>query len=195
MQKIKRSVEKYYLTFGKNMSRLAKKPTKIPAGVEAKLENNILTIKGPKGSLSITVNPVIKVEITASEMIFTPTDAEGTTAKLLGTYPAHARNMIIGVTKGFEKELEVEGVGFKWDVKGTKIVLALGFSHPVEVEIPKDLKVEIDKLKMKISGIDKEKVGSFAAKIRDLKKPEPYKGKGIHYVGEYIRRKQGKKTV
>ena len=175
------------------MSRLAKKPTKIPTGVEVKITDGVLTVKGPKGTLNISMTKDISAEVKDGEVIFTKNNPEA--VKLFGTYPAHLRNALIGVTQGHESQLEIEGVGFKWDLKGNKIVMALGFSHPVEVEIPSDLKVEIDKMQMKISGIDKEKVGTFAAKVRALKKPEPYKGKGIHYVGEFIRRKQGKKTV
>lgn len=177
------------------MSRLAKKPTQIPAGVEATFSNSTLSIKGPKGTLSITVDPRIAVEIKNNEAHFAVTSDEIETLALWGTYPAHLRNMIEGATKGYTKKLEVEGVGYKWEVKGTNIVMALGFSHPVTVAIPQGITVAVDKLTMTISGIDKDKVGQFAAQIRDYKKPEPYKGKGIHYVGEYIRRKQGKKTV
>ena len=178
------------------MSRLAKKPTTIPTGVEVTFSNNILSTKGPKGALSVSVDPRINVEVKDNEAHFIVVKTEDLEALALwGTYAAHLRNMIEGVTKGYAKKLEVEGVGYKWEVKGKDIVMALGFSHPVIVAIPEVIQVVVEKLTMTISGIDKDKVGQFAAVVRDYKRPEPYKGKGIHYVGEYIRRKQGKKTV
>jgi len=117
------------------------------------------------------------------------------TKALWGTYASHIKNMVKGVNDGFEKKLILEGVGYKSQVTGTKLILALGFSHPVEVEIPIELKVKAEKNLLTISGIDKELVGSFSAQIRDLKKPEPYKGKGFHYSDEIVRRKQGKKSI
>jgi len=114
---------------------------------------------------------------------------------LLGTYASHLKNMIEGVNKGFTKKLVVEGIGFKSDVKNGKLEMALGFSHPVSVEIPKDLKVTADKNVITVTGVSNESVGGFASKVRSLKKPEPYKGKGIRYEGEVIRRKQGKKAA
>ena len=179
-----------------NMSRLAKKPTAIPQGVEVTFSDCTLFTKGPKGNLSVSVDPRITVEVKDNEVHFivkAKNDLEA--LALWGTYAAHLRNMIEGVTKGYTKKLEVEGVGFKWEVKGKDIVMALGFSHPVIVAIPEGIQAITEKLTMTITGIDKEKVGQFAAQVRNYKKPEPYKGKGIHYVGEYIRRKQGKKTV
>ena len=177
------------------MSRLAKKPTAIPQGVEVTFSNGTLSTKGPKGNLSVSVDPRITIEVKDNEAHFIMKQKDLESLSLWGTYPAHLRNMIEGVTKGYSKKLEVEGVGYKWEVKGKDIVMALGFSHPVIVTIPEGLQVVIEKLTMTISGISKDKVGQFAAEIRDYKKPEPYKGKGIHYAGEYIRRKQGKKTV
>jgi large subunit ribosomal protein L6 len=177
------------------MSRLAKKPTSIPQGVEVTFSEGTLSVKGLKGALSITMDPRIVVEIKDNEAHFIVKKEEIESLALWGTYAAHLRNMIEGVTTGFAKKLEVEGVGFKWEVKDSKIVMALGFSHPVIVPIPEGLQVVTEKLTMTISGLNKDKVGQFAAIVRDYKKPEPYKGKGIHYAGEYIRRKQGKKTV
>ncbi len=177
------------------MSRLAKKPTIIPQGVEVTFTDGLLSVKGPKGSLSVTLDPRIVVEIKDNEAHFILKKEEIESLALWGTYAAHLRNMIEGVTTGFTKKLEVEGVGFKWEVKDGKIVMSLGFSHPVIVPIPEGLQVTIEKLTMTISGLNKDKVGQFAAIVRDYKKPEPYKGKGIRYAGEYIRRKQGKKTV
>ena len=164
------------------MSRLAKKPTKIPTGVEVTFSNAVLSAKGPKGALSIPMDPRIVVEVKDNEATFILKKEEIESLALWGTYAAHLRNMI-------------EGVGYKWEVKGGDIVMSLGFSHPVIVKIPEGIQVTTEKLTMTISGLNKDKVGQFAAIVRDYKKPEPYKGKGIHYVGEYIRRKQGKKTV
>lgn len=177
------------------MSRLAKKPTSIPAGVEVTFSEGLLSVKGPKGSLSINMDTRIVVEVKDNEAHFIVKKAEIESLALWGTYAAHLRNMIEGVTNGYAKKLEVEGVGFKWEVKDGKLVMALGFSHPVIVTIPEGLQVVTEKLTMTISGLNKDKVGQFAAIVRDYKKPEPYKGKGIRYAGEYIRRKQGKKTV
>ena len=178
------------------MSRLAKKPTTLPSGVEAAFSNGTLFVKGSKGELSISVDSRIDISVKDSEVLFSTRKVnDGEALALLGTYAAHLRNMIEGVTKGYEKKLEIEGVGFKWEVKGKDIVMALGFSHPVVVAIPEGVKVVIEKAIMTISGINKDQIGQFSAIVRDNKKPEPYKGKGIHYVGEYIRRKQGKKTV
>lgn len=177
------------------MSRLAKKPTIIPQGVEVTFSNNTLSVKGPKGALSVSVDPRITVEVKDNEAQLVTKTQELEALALWGTYAAHLRNMIEGVTKGYSKKLEVEGVGYKWEVKGKDIVMSLGFSHPVIVAIPDDIQVVVEKLTMTISGINKDKIGQFAAVVRDYKRPEPYKGKGIHYVGEYIRRKQGKKTV
>ena len=177
------------------MSRLAKKPTTIPQGVEVTFTEGVLSVKGPKGSLSISMDSRIVVEVKDNEATFILKREEKESLSLWGTYAAHLRNMIEGVTVGFTKKLEVEGVGFKWEVKEGKVVMALGFSHPVIVPIPEGLQAVTEKLTMTISGLDKDKVGQFAAIVRDYKKPEPYKGKGIRYAGEYIRRKQGKKTV
>lgn len=177
------------------MSRLAKKPTKIPTGVEVTFSNAVLAVKGPKGSLSIPMDSRIVVEIKDNEATFILKKEDVESLALWGTYAAHLRNMIEGVINGYSKKLEVEGVGYKWEVKGGDIVMSLGFSHPVIVKIPEGIQVTTEKLTMTISGLNKDKVGQFAAIVRDYKKPEPYKGKGIHYVGEYIRRKQGKKTV
>ena len=177
------------------MSRLAKKPTIIPQGVEVSFVEGILSTKGPKGSLSVSMDPRIIVEVKDNEAHFILKREDNESLALWGTYAAHLRNMIEGVTNGFTKKLEVEGVGFKWEVKGSDIVMSLGFSHPVIVKIPEGIQVVTEKLTMTISGLNKDKVGQFAAIVRDYKKPEPYKGKGIRYAGEYIRRKQGKKTV
>lgn|SRR5574343_255135 len=178
------------------MSRLAKKPTGIPSGVEVTLSGNTVTVKGPKGTLNRDFDTnLIGIEITGNEITFTKKKDTPFTRALWGTYASHVRNMMEGVTNGFTKKLILEGIGFKCDVKGTNVEMALGFSHPVIVAIPEGLTVTAEKNSLTIVGIDKEKVGAFAADIRSLKKPEPYKGKGFRYDGEVIRRKDGKKSA
>ena len=177
------------------MSRLGKKPIVIPEGTEVSFNDGIFNVKGPNGELKREFKNDIKIEIKGKEVILTKAKKNNFTQALWGTYASHITNMISGVNTPFEKKLIVEGIGFKSSVTGDKLVMSLGFSHPVEFEIPKDLKVTAEKNLITISGIDKEKVGQFTAKIRSRKKPEPYKGKGIRYEGEVIRRKQGKKAV
>lgn len=178
------------------MSRVGKQIIKIPAGIEIKLDGGMLSVKGPKGELSKEFKTkIVSVDIKDGEITFAPKNEENSTKALWGTYAALVKNMIKGVSEGFEKKLVLEGVGFKSEVTGTDIKLALGFSHPVLVPIPKDLKVTAEKNIITITGPDKEVVGQFAAMLRDFKKPEPYKGKGLRYDGEFIRRKQGKKAV
>jgi len=177
------------------MSRIAKKPIEIPEKTEATYSGGVVTVKGPLGTLSKTIRPHINVAIENNAITLTPTN-EGLQARALwGTYASHIKNMIAGVNKPYEKKLIVDGIGYKADVKGTNLVLALGFSHPVNVPIPVDLKVTVEKNVITVSGIDCEKVGQFAAVVRALKKPEPYLGKGIRYGDEVIRRKQGKKAA
>ncbi len=178
------------------MSRVGKQIVKIPAGSTVTLSGGTVTVKGPKGELSKEFKTkVVSVDINGDEITFAPKDEENSTKALWGTYAALIKNMLKGVNDGFEKKLIIEGVGFKSEVTGTNIKFALGFSHPILMAIPAELKVTAEKNVITISGADKEQVGLFAAKIRDFKKPEPYKGKGIRYDGEFIRRKQGKKAV
>ncbi len=191
------SEEKRYSESGnKYMSRVGKQIVKIPAGSEVTLSGGTLSVKGPKGELKQEFKiKEVSVDIKGDEITFTPKNEENSTKALWGTYAALVKNMLKGVNDGFEKKLVIEGVGFKSEVTGTDIKFALGFSHPILMPIPKDLKVTAEKNVITITGADKAEVGQFAAKIRDFKKPEPYKGKGIRYDGEYIRRKQGKKAV
>jgi large subunit ribosomal protein L6 len=177
------------------MSRIAKKPIALPAKTEASFAAGVITIKGPLGSLSKTIRPYIDVAIANNEITLTLNNPTLQARALWGTYASHIKNMIAGVHKAFEKKLIVEGIGFKADVKGKELVMALGFSHPVVVPIPADLKVTTEKNNVTVSGMDCEKVGQFAAVVRALKKPEPYLGKGIRYSDEVIRRKQGKKAA
>jgi large subunit ribosomal protein L6 len=179
------------------MSRLAKKPIAIPEKTDVTFAGGVLTVKGPLGTLSKTIRPYVTVAVDAAAKTVTLTPVDGSIAAraMVGTYVAHLKNMIAGVHKPYEKKLVVEGIGYKADIKGKDLVLALGFSHPITMPIPADLTVKSEKSQVTVSGIDAEKVGQFAADIRAHKKPEPYLGKGVRYIDEVVRRKQGKKAA
>ena len=177
------------------MSRIAKKPIQIPEKTEVSVKEGFLIVKGPLGELKRPVKSSIDIKVEGKEVIITPKDNTLEAQALWGTYGAHLRNMLEGVHKPYEKKLVIEGIGYKFDVKPKDITLSVGLSHTVKVEIPAGLKVTAEKATITISGIDKDLVGSFANKIKAVKKPEPYKGKGIRYDGEIIRRKQGKKAA
>ncbi len=177
------------------MSRVGKKPIEILAGVEVSIENNEVSVKGPKGELKTSISPEIKVEKKDNQIIVAPVKETKRSNALWGLSRSLIFNMIEGVTKGYEKKLEIQGVGYRASLEGEDLVLLVGFSHPVKIEKVEGIKFEIDKNIITISGIDKELVGQIAAKIRKVKKPEPYKGKGIRYLGEEVRRKAGKKAV
>ena len=177
------------------MSRIGKKPIEIPQGTTVVLDNGDLTVKGPLGELKRNFKSNVEIKIEDNVVTLNPAKKDIFSRVLWGTYASIISNMINGVNKAFEKKLVVEGVGFKSELKGEKLVMSLGFSHLVEFDIPKELKVTVEKDTITISGIDKELVGKFTAKIRETKKPEPYKGKGIRYIDEKVRRKQGKRSV
>jgi len=177
------------------MSRIGKQEIIIPSNVKVTQNGNIVTVVGPKGTLSKEFRDDITINISDSTIILNIKRNDKFSKSLWGTYASHIKNMIIGVETPYQKKLILEGVGFKSDVKDGKLDLALGFSHPVIVKIPEGLTVTAEKNNITVTGIDKELVGSFTAEVRALKKPEPYKGKGMRYEGEVIRRKQGKKTV
>ena len=177
------------------MSRLAKRPITIPAKTEVTVSGGLVMVKGPKGTLQKPIHRMVTIEVGADGVQVSPKGESLQSRALIGTYASHVKNMMLGVNSGFSKKLFIEGVGYKWDVQGKTLNLALGFSHPVKVAIPEGLTVKADKGALDISGFDKELVGQFAADIRAMKKPEPYKGKGIRYDGEVIRRKQGKKAA
>ncbi len=177
------------------MSRLGKKPVQIPENVDVTFVNGMLVVKGPKGELTRAIVGDIAVTIDGKTVMFAKTKENPKSKALWGTYVAHLQNMIVGVTQGFTKILEIEGVGYRAEAQGNKIKLSVGFSHPVELVAPEGVTIVTEKGVITLSGIDKEVVGQFAADVRAQKKPEPYKGKGIHYRGEYIIRKQGKKGV
>ena len=178
------------------MSRIGNRKLVLPTGVTASLEGNTLTIKGAKGSLSLTIHKLVSVEINDTELV-TKAKNDSKEANInVGTMNSLISNMIEGVSTGFSKGLEAVGVGYRFQVNGNKINVSAGFSHPVVVEVPTDLKVEqVSNTEITISGIDKQKVSEFAANIRKIRQPEPYKGKGIRYKGEYVRRKEGKKAA
>lgn len=175
------------------MSRIGRKPINIPAGVTASIDNGVITVKGPKGSLDFKFNPAMAVEIKGDVIEVTrPNDAKENRS-LHGLTRTLIHNMVIGVTEGYSKTLEVNGVGYRVQKQGNKCVMNLGYSHQVIVEDTEDIKIEVpDPNKIIISGIDKQKVGQFAAEVREKRPPEPYKGKGIKYADEVIRRKEGK---
>jgi len=174
----------------------------LPANTEIKVSDGGISVKGPLGELSRSLHPVIEIKINGNEVIVHPKKTNLESRALWGTYASHITNMVSGVNKPFEKKLILEGIGFKSEVVdnpakagGSKINLSLGFSHPVVMEVPEGLKVVAEKNVITVTGSGKEAVGQFAAKLHSLKKPEPYKGKGMRYSDEIIRRKQGKKSA
>lgn len=177
------------------MSRIGKKPIVIPAATEVTVAGSLVSVTGPLGEIKREFTPAVSISVEDNKVLLTPKKKNLETAALWGTYASHIQNMVNGVNKAFEKKLVVEGIGFKVEVKGAELVLALGFTHPVTLSIPVDLKVKAEKNVITISGVNKESVGQFAAVVRSKKVPEPYKGKGIHYDTEVVRRKQGKKTA
>lgn len=177
------------------MSRIGKQQLSIPAGVTVTFDAHAVRVKGPKGEIVRALRDEIVFTQENNILTSEPRRNDKFSRSLWGTYMSHIKSMIKGVVTPFEKKLLVEGVGFKWDVKGNILNMSLGFSHPVVLEIPAGLTVVAEKSTLTITGIDKELVGHFSSKIRSMKKPEPYKGKGIRYSDEVIRRKQGKKSA
>jgi len=177
------------------MSRIGKKPILILENVEVKIEGQKVMIKGPKGELLKEIRPEIKVEVKENKIFVEPKMESKKTKAFWGLTRALLANMVMGVTKGYEKKLQIEGLGYRANLEGNNLVLFVGFSHPVKIEAPEGIKFSIEKNIITVSGFDKELVGQTAAKIRNVQPPEPYKGKGIRYVGEVIRRKVGKKAV
>lgn len=177
------------------MSRIGKQNIIIPEKTEVTLKDGMLFVKGPKGELSRHFKNSVSINIDGNNITLSPARNDISTKALWGTYASHISNMVEGVNKSFAKKLIIEGIGYKADVQGKNINLNLGFSHPIVLQIPEGLTVVHEKGTLTITGINKELVGQFAAEIRSLKKPEPYKGKGIRYDNEVVRRKQGKKSV
>ena len=177
------------------MSRIGNRQLAIPEGVTVEVNSNVVTVKGSKGELNLTTSDLVNVEVKEGSVVVTRKNETIPARQIHGTTNANIRNMILGVSEGFSKSLEIVGVGYRFNLKGNKLVINAGYSHPVEVEIPSDLKLQVEgNNSVTITGISKERVGEFAANIRKVRKPEPYKGKGIRYAGEHIRRKEGKKA-
>ncbi|PLX87942.1 MAG: 50S ribosomal protein L6 [Desulfuromonas sp.] len=175
------------------MSRIGKLPVAIPAGVKVSLDGNEVKVQGPKGNLSQVMPERITVAVEAEQVVVTRPTEEKDDRALHGLVRSLINNMVIGVTQGFTRELEINGVGYRAEISGKKLTMALGYSHPVVYELPEGIEVEVEKqTKLVVRGIDKQLVGSAAAKIRSFRKPEPYKGKGIKYADEHIVRKAGK---
>lgn len=176
------------------MSRVGKQAIKIESGVEVRIEDKEIIVKGPKGELKKSLFDSLDIKIEGDQIVIIPKDEENETRAFWGLQRTLIANMIEGVSKGFSKKLELVGVGYRAQMQGTKLSIEIGFSHPVDFEAPEGITFEADKTSITVSGIDKELVGQIAANIRKVRKPEPYKGKGIRYEGEYVRRKVGKKA-
>lgn len=175
------------------MSRIGNKVIVIPAGVTVEKNGNDVTVKGPKGELTRSFNPNITINIEGNEITLTRPNDEKENRAMHGTMRANLNNMVVGVSQGFEKALELIGVGYRAQLQGKKLVLNVGYSHPVEVVAPEGITIEVpSNTQVVVKGANKEQVGELAANIRGIRPPEPYKGKGIRYAGEYVRRKEGK---
>ena len=174
------------------MSRIGKLPVDIPAGVTITVGDKDITVAGPKGTLQVPIQNNTTTKVEENKIVVTRINDEPESKAWHGLQRALLQNAVIGVTKGFEKKLEINGVGFRLSGGGREITMALGFSHPVKYNAPEGIELKTDKMEITVSGADKQKVGQVAAEIRALKKPEPYKGKGIIYVDEHIIRKAGK---
>ncbi|MGI6374088.1 MAG: 50S ribosomal protein L6 [Patescibacteria group bacterium] len=175
------------------MSRLGKLPIKLPAGVQVSLEQELVKFKGPKGELQLTKHPLIEIKLEADELLVTPYSQDDKESRSLwGLMWSLVNNSVLGVSEGFEKKLEVNGVGYRVTEAGNKLNLNLGYSHPIEFPLPTGISAQVEGNIITVRGIDKALVGEVAANIRKLRKPEPYKGKGIRYVDEVVRRKVGK---
>ena len=177
------------------MSRIGKKGVTIQKGTTVTQDGTTFTVKGPLGELTRDFPGAVDIKIDGDQMVFTPKNSSKEAKALWGTYASHLVNMVDGVNKAFEKKLIIEGVGYKVEPQGAVLVFSLGFSHKVPMDIPKDVKATVEKNTITLSSISKESLGQFAAQIRAKKKPEPYKGKGIRYSDEVVRRKQGKKSA
>ena len=174
------------------MSRIGKKPISIPKGVEVKLEGDYIKAKGPKGELKLRVHPNVQLDMDGNSIAVSVVDGTRESRSIHGLFRVLIDNMVTGVSNGFERVLEIIGVGYRAELKGRTAIFNLGYSNPINFELPKGIDAKIEKTKIILSGIDKGLLGMTAAKIRSFRKPEPYKGKGIKYADEYVRRKAGK---
>ena len=177
------------------MSRIGRQPIVIPETTEVTVVGGVVHVKGPLGELTRHIKSDIDVLVKGDRVIIKPVRNNRLAKALFGTYAAHINNMVHGVNEMYEKKLIVEGIGYRIEVSGKELTLNVGFSHPVKLTIPDDVEVKLEKNTITVKGIDKDSVGEFAAVVRATKKPEPYKGKGIRYEGEIVRRKQGKRSV
>ena len=180
------------------MSRIGNRVLTIPAGVEVNVNGNNITVKGPKGTLEYTFRNNVEVKVEDGKIAVTRKDDSKVSKQLHGTTNSNINNMLIGVSEGFKKELEINGVGYRFQLQGNKLVVSAGYSHTVEMVAPEGVKMEMpdkSQTELIISGYDKQAVSEFAANIREIRKPEPYKGKGIKYKDEHIRSKEGKKAA
>lgn len=178
------------------MSRIGKRKLVIPNGVTVEVNGGVATVKGPKGTLDLTIDPLVKVEVVDNTLTTDVVKDIKRANVVVGTTNALLNNMLIGVSEGYTKNLEIVGVGYRFNVTGNKIAINAGFSHPMERVCPEGVSVTlVNANEISLSGIDKQKVSEFAAKLREIRSPEPYKGKGIRYKGEHIRRKEGKKAA
>jgi len=178
------------------MSRIGNRKLNIPEGVTVTVEENLVTVKGTKGELTLNVNPLIEVIVSDNTLMTSQRNESKEANVMQGTTNSLIQGMITGVSNGFEKGLEAVGVGYRFNVQGNKIVVSAGYSHPVEIIIPEGLSVElVSNTEITVKGIDKQRVSEFAANVRKVREPEPYKGKGIRYKGEFVRRKEGKKAA
>lgn len=177
------------------MSRIGKKPIEIPKEVEVKIEKQKVIIKGPQGELSLEMRPEIEALVKEGKIFIYPKKETKNTSALWGSTRANLANIIKGVTEGFEKKLEIRGIGYRANLEGEDLVLQVGFSHSVKIKKPVGIKFSIDKSIINIFGIDKQLVGETAARIRRIRPPDPYKGKGIRYLGEIVKKKEGKKAI
>lgn len=177
------------------MSKVGKNPIVIPQKTDVSVVDGVLTVKGPLGALTKDVHSSVTITVEGGAVQVSPVNTSKLSRSLWGTFGAHVRNMIKGVNEKFVKKLELHGVGYKVELQGSMLKLSVGFSHPVFISVPEGIEVAVEKNSITVSGIDKDAVGQFAANIRAIKKPEPYKGKGLRYEGEYVRQKQGKKAT
>jgi len=176
------------------MSRVAKNPVKLPAGVEVKIEGKALSVKGGKGTLTLAIHPAVEISQESGELRFAARGGEQQHQAMAGTTRALVNNMVIGVSQGFERRLQLVGVGYRAQAKGQVLNLALGYSHPIDYTLPQGISAETpSQTEILLKGIDKQLVGQVAAEIRDFRRPEPYKGKGVRYSDEVVRRKEAKK--
>ncbi len=174
------------------MSRIGRKPLEIPKGVQVTITKDVVTAKGPKGTLTVARHQDIEISEDQGSLVFVRNQHEGRVRAAHGLMRALCANMLTGVTKGFERQLEINGVGYKAEIKGQTVVLSLGYSHPIEFKLPEGIAAKVDKNMLILSGIDRQALGAAAAKVRSFRPPEPYKGKGIKYSTETIVRKAGK---